>query len=186
MIIHPSLMKVILPSKSFEYTRKLSTRSTALAIPVIVDASLLSRYTQRYSSVSSNKHSHHRYNHPTTHPVSYHFCILPISICASTHIVNTDSLFASRIAQSWFTTPKTWMPPPPFPLHNKPSTPSPQSHPFPQHRKEPFIHTVIFIHTQLSTPHNQYLPSPSPLVFHIPYYHTTSNTTQQPLRKTYF
>lgn len=150
MIIHPSLMKVILPSKSFEYTRKLYIRSTALAIPVIADASLLSRYTQRYSSVSSNKHSHHRYNHPTTHPVSYHFCILPISICASTHIVNTDSLFASRIAQSCSIYPTTQLPQPPFPLHNKPSTSHRQSDLIPQHSKEPFHpHSHLHFHTTI-------------------------------------
>ena len=143
-------MKVILPSKSFEYTRKLYTRSTALAIPVIVDASLLSRYTQRYSSVSSNKHSHHRCNpkqHILLHSASASF---PFQYLHPQTLKFSPVISSSRITQSVSIHPTTQLPQPPFPLHNKPSTSHRQSDLIPQHRKEPFHpHFHLHFHTTI-------------------------------------
>ena len=183
---HPQLMKVILPSKSFEYTRKLYSRSSRLDFPAIVDISLLSRYTQRNFSVSSNKHSHQRYN-PKQHillhsasasfPFQYlHPHILWIPTLYSLHELHNHAPFTpqrnSHNLPSLFTTNQA------LPIDNQIS-----SH---NTAKNPFIHTTIFISAQLSTPQNQHLPSPSSLVFHAPNSTHKGNTTHQTSRKNHF
>ena len=183
---HPQLMNAILQSKSFEHTRKLYIRSTALAFPVIVDISKLSRYTQRNSFVSSNKHNHNRYN-PKQH-IQFHTASASFPFqYVHPYILWIPTLYSlHELLNQYPLNPKTQLSQPPFPLHTKRSTSHRQSDPIPQRRKNPFIHIPIVISTQLSTPHNQHLPSPSSLVFHVPYYLTTSNTTHQTSRNTYF
>ena len=129
----PSLMKVILPSKSFEHARKLSTRSTPLAIPVIVDISKLSRSTQRNSSVSSNKHNHNRYNpkqHVLLHTASTSFPFRYVH----PYILWIPTLYSlHELLNQYPLNPKTQLPQPLFPLHSKPGTSHRQSDLIPQH-----------------------------------------------------
>lgn len=148
----PNLMKVTLPSKSFEYTRKLSTRSIPLSIPVIVDISLLSRYTQRNSFVSSNKHNHNRYN-PKQH-IQFHTASASFPFrYVHPYILWIPTLYSlHELLNQYPLNPKTQLPQPPFPLHTKRSTSHRQSDFIPQHRKEPFhphhhLHSHVTIHS---------------------------------------